>query len=77
MISETEIIEIVSDALGVDKDTVNINTQSSDLPEWDSLGHLSILSNLQQKLDERYQENQELASAVSVKSLLDCLNKVE
>ena len=75
MINESELIDLVSDALGVNKDSIRLESQSHEIPEWDSLGHLSILSLLQQKLGDRYQENQELASATSIKELLECLNK--
>ncbi len=75
MINESELIDLVFDALGVNKDSIRPESQSHEIPEWDSLGHLSILSLLQQKLGDRYQENQELASATSIKELLECLNK--
>lgn len=75
MITEEEIIKIVADGLAVDDKDVTIDSKASDIPEWDSLGHLSVLSKIQETLGDRYQESEELASAVSVKEILQCLNK--
>ena len=75
MITEKEIIKIVADGLAVDDKDVTIDSKASDIPEWDSLGHLSVLSKIQETLGDRYQESEELASAVSVKEILQCLNK--
>lgn len=75
MISEEKVISIISKALGVEKNSINLNTKSSDLPEWDSLGHLSILSKISEEIGDQYNESQELASSSSVKEIFDCLNK--
>lgn len=75
MITEEEIIKIVADGLAVEDKDVTIDSKASDIPEWDSLGHLSVLSKIQETLGDRYQESEELASAVSVKEILQCLNK--
>ena len=75
MITEEEIIKIVADGLAVDDKDVTIDSKASDIPEWDSLGHLSVLSKIQETLGDRYQESEELASAVTVKEILQCLNK--
>lgn len=75
MINEKQVISIIANALDVKEDNININTKSSDIPEWDSLGHLSILSAIAQELEGQYEETQELASASSIKEIVDCLNK--
>jgi len=74
-ITEQEVISIVADALGVSETSLTVDTQSKDVLEWDSLGHLSILSTLDSTLGDRYKESPELASAVSIKDLVTSLNK--
>ena len=75
MINQEQIIKVIADALGVNEKNININSKSSEIPEWDSLGHLSILSALAQNFEGKYKESQELASATSIKEIVDCLNK--
>jgi len=75
MISQDQVISIIASALDVDKNSINIATKSSDLPEWDSLGHLAILSKISEEIGDQYNESQELASSSSVKEIFDSLNK--
>tara|TARA_A100001015_G_C14912422_1_gene681007 strand:- start:444 stop:677 length:234 start_codon:yes stop_codon:yes gene_type:complete len=75
MITEERLIEIVTEALDLDEGTVTIETQAGDVAEWDSLGHLSILQALQDKLDEDYIESESIAGATSLKEILQCLNE--
>jgi acyl carrier protein len=37
-------------AFDVDPQTVNINTVPSDIPAWDSMGHVTLASSLEQEL---------------------------
>ncbi len=75
MINQEQIIKVIADALGVSDKKINLNSKSSEIPEWDSLGHLSILNALSQNFEGKYKESQELASATSIKEIIDCLNK--
>lgn len=75
MISQDQVISIIASALEVDKNSINIDTKSSDLPEWDSLGHLAVLSKISEEIGDQYNESQELASSSSVKEIFDSLNK--
>lgn len=75
MLTEEKIIAVIAGALEVNKDTITINTKSSDIPEWDSLGHLAILSKISSDIGDQYNESQELASSSSVKEIFDCLTK--
>ena len=74
MVSEEKIISIVSKSLDIPESNVTMNTKSSDLEEWDSLGHLSILSGIQDELGDKFNDNQEIASATSVKELHTIIN---
>jgi acyl carrier protein len=75
MINQEQIIKVIADALGVNEKKINIDSKSREIPEWDSLGHLSILSAISQNFEGKYKESQELASATSIKEIVDCLNK--
>lgn len=75
MINQEQTIKVIADALGVSDKKINLNSKSSEIPEWDSLGHLSILNALSQNFEGKYKESQELASATSIKEIIDCLNK--
>ena len=35
------------EALGVDKSVVNENLKYNEIPEWDSIGHMTLISNLE------------------------------
>lgn len=41
---ENKLLDIIAEALEIDKKRLNLNTIKSDIDEWDSLGHLIILS---------------------------------
>ena len=41
MINDSKVVEIISDALKLEKGTVSINSSSENTEEWDSLAHLS------------------------------------
>lgn len=41
---EDKLLDIIAEALEIDKKRLNLNTAKSDIEEWDSLGHLIILS---------------------------------
>jgi acyl carrier protein len=75
MINQEQIIKVIAEALGVNEKNINISSKSIEIPEWDSLGHLSILSAISQNFEGKYKESQELASATSIKEIVDCLNK--
>ena len=75
MITEERVIKIITEALELDEGTVTIETQAGDIAEWDSLGHLSILQALQDKLDEDYIESESIAGATSIKEILQSLNE--
>ena len=42
--TENEVIEMISEALAVPSSAIHIDTISEDIPEWSSIGILSILS---------------------------------
>ena len=73
MIKKSDILALVADALGVSKDLVNENSTSADFIEWDSLGHLTILGELDEKFGDYYEENEDLAAALSIREIFNAL----
>tara|TARA_Y200000002_G_scaffold318313_1_gene277203 strand:+ start:261 stop:488 length:228 start_codon:yes stop_codon:yes gene_type:complete len=73
MIKKSDIFDLVADALGVSKDLVNEDSTSADFLEWDSLGQLTILAELDEKFGDYYEESEELASALSIKEIFNAL----
>lgn len=73
-INEAMLIAGIAESLEVDIDSVSIDTVSSDIEEWDSLGHISIMSFLDKTFGEITERVPDFASATSVKEILDLLN---
>lgn len=51
MNTKEKVIEIVAKICGIDKSEVNENSTVGDFPAWDSIGHLSILSTVEEAFD--------------------------
>tara|TARA_Y100001970_G_C14250975_1_gene871863 strand:- start:2435 stop:2701 length:267 start_codon:yes stop_codon:yes gene_type:complete len=75
IISYNEIISTIISGLDLDEGSVNIDTKSQDLVEWDSLGHLTLLMKLDEKFDDITEKIPELASATSVKEIISLIKK--
>jgi acyl carrier protein len=71
---ENEILKLLSVALGTDVSDISIESTSLDIDEWDSLGHLSILQELDLKYDNITDRAPGLASVSSVKEIVDLVN---
>lgn len=46
---ESEIINIIATSLEVSIDEVTLDTAIGDIPQWDSLGHIVIISSLEKE----------------------------
>jgi acyl carrier protein len=75
MIDENKVINIISNALDMKSSLVTIDSSSESIEEWDSLAHLSILVALDQWLNGQAGKISDLATATSVKEIVDLLNK--
>lgn len=73
--TENDLIEIVANSLSVPRDNININTNSQNLEEWDSLGHLTILTAIDKATDGKASEIETLASSTSLSEILEILKK--
>ncbi len=72
---ENEICRIVESALGLKSGCVTVNDGMDTIKQWDSLGLLSILSALEQRFGNRVADIDALASATSVRHIIDALKK--
>lgn len=70
---QEKIIEIISEALM--GEIVNADSTTDNLPGWDSLGHLSILSALDQALGGKVTEIREFTDVKSVKEIIELCKK--
>lgn len=74
---EDKIVEIIAKVLQVDKDEVELDTAIGDLPEWDSLHHLHIITELEEEFNIKYSA-EDLVELEDVSDLIaltkDCIN---
>ena len=73
MILLRELMEVIAYALDVE--VVDVDSSMESLEEWDSLGHLSILTAIDKKLEGRASTLSGLASASSVASIISVLEE--
>jgi len=72
---EQEIFNVIAKALDVDATQINLETNSNDLEEWDSLGHLSLLMELDKAFNDVSEKAPQLASASTVKEIVDAVTE--
>lgn len=68
---EEEVVKVICKALEVDSSEISIDSTSNDFAEWDSLGHLNLLNELDNNFNNITDRVPELASASSVKEIVD------
>lgn len=66
-----QIIREIAVALEIDPTKLTIDTISSDIENWDSLGHLSILVRLDAAFDNVSERAQNLASVTSIREIVN------
>lgn len=72
---ESQIKEIIARVLNVDLSVISNDLSSGDIPEWDSVGNLAIISTLEQELDVEF-PLEDLFDLTSVRSIVDEVNKL-
>ena len=65
----------IAESLEIDISQISITSKSSDFEEWDSLGHISIMSFLDKNYNEITERVPDFASATSVLEIIDLLEK--
>ena len=73
--NENDVLKCIQDSLEYSDGVITIDTVAIDIETWDSLGHLSILSNLDKEFEGKVASIKELARAESVKEILQLLKE--
>lgn len=60
---------ILGDLFGVNPATVSLDTKASDIPEWDSVGHLSLCGALEEVFEVRFNVS-DFAEMTSVQKII-------
>ncbi len=67
---ESRVKEIIAQVLNVDPGRITDELSSGDIPEWDSVGNLAIISTIEQELDVEF-PLEVLFDLTSVKAIVD------
>lgn len=72
---ETQVKEIIARVLNVDLALITNELSSGDIPQWDSVGNLAIISTIEQELDVEF-PLEDLFDLTSVQSIVDEVNSL-
>ena len=72
---EEKIIDIITRILEVDREEIEMDTAIGDLPEWDSLNHLRIITELEEEFGIKYSQS-DLAELEDVSELVALTNEM-
>ena len=73
--SEQEVLEIIRKALNLQEGALTLESSINNIEEWDSLGHLGILSALDKFFSGKIAPIKEIGAADSVSKVLQLLEK--
>lgn len=73
--TETQVKEIIARVLNVDIALITNELSSGDIPQWDSVGNLAIISTIEQELDVEF-PLEDLFDLTSVQSIVDEVNSL-
>lgn len=72
---ENKVKAIIARVLNVDPEVITDRLCSGDIPEWDSVGNLAIISTLEQELEIEF-PLEDLFDLTSVQSIVDEVNQL-
>ncbi|MBQ3732298.1 MAG: acyl carrier protein [Muribaculaceae bacterium] len=72
---EEQIKQIIARVLNVDLDVITDTLSSGDIPQWDSVGNLAVISTIEQELDIEF-PLEVLFDLTSVQTIVDEVNKL-
>ena len=72
---DTQVKEIIARVLNVDPGGITDTLCSGDIPQWDSVGNLAVLSTIEQELEVEF-PLEDLFDLTSVRSIIDEVNKL-
>lgn len=67
------LIDLISSILNVPSDKLNLESGPKEIPSWDSLGHVSLMSAVEQTYDLRFT----MTEILSVKTINDLVKLIE
>ena len=73
---ERQVKEIIARVLNVDPALITNELSSGDIPQWDSVGNLAIISTIEQELDVEF-PLEDLFDLTSVQSIVDEVNSLK
>ena len=73
---EKQVKEIIARVLNVDLAVITNELSSGDIPQWDSVGNLAIISTIEQELDVEF-PLEDLFDLTSVQSIVDEVNSLK
>ena len=73
---ETQVKQIIAQVLNVELDIITDDLSAGDIPEWDSVGNLAIISTIEQELELEL-PLEDLFDLTSVKSIIDEVNQLK
>ncbi len=73
IVSEQEVLAVIQEALGLDAKSITLESSVLNVNEWDSLGHLGILTALDKFFVGRVATIKDMAKANSVSKILQIL----
>ncbi len=68
-------MQIIARVLNVDLDVITDTLSSGDIPQWDSVGNLAVISTIEQELDIEF-PLEVLFDLTSVQTIVDEVNKL-
>jgi len=71
-----KILAVIADSIKVDKRMLSENLSIGDIPEWDSMGNLCIIRNIEEAFDIDIPMD-DLFELTSVKSIIAEVNKLK
>ena len=74
--NQDDLCILIKEALDAD-DKIDINSSSDNIPEWYSLGHLSVLTALDDATGGKASSLSDLSEATSVTKIVDILKSNE
>ena len=74
--NQDDLCILIKEALDAD-DNIDINSSSDNIPEWDSLGQLSVLTALDDATGGKASSLSDLSEATSVTKIVDILKSNE
>ncbi len=54
LVTESKVCDILSGTFGVDRSLLSSTSGPADVPGWDSLGHMTLVANLERQFSVRF-----------------------